>query len=120
MNAPVLAQAGGSSLASWDALIGMLGAFVVVVVLLTVFGRPGDHPSAVGRFLLRVPNALERLTGLPGWAMATIGMGLYGLLIAGQGFYSDVAWHIALGRDDALFTSPHTSIFIGLVMIFGA
>ena len=116
----VLAQAGGSSLASWDSLVGMLAAFTVIVALLTIFGRSGDHASATGRFLLRVPNALERVTGLPGWAVATVGMGLYGLLVAGQGFYSDVAWHIALGRDDELFTAPHTSIFIGLVMIFGA
>ena len=116
----LVAQAGGSSLASWDALVGMLIAFAVIVVLLTIFGRTGDHPSAIGRFLLRIPNALERVTKLPGWAVATVGTGLYGLLIAGEGFYSDVAWHIALGRDDALFTAPHTSIFIGLVMIFGA
>ena len=120
MNAPVLAQAGGSSLASWDALVGMLIAFAVIVTVLTIFGRSGDHPSAIGRFLLRIPNALERLTGIPGWAAATVGTGLYGLLIAGEGFYSDVAWHIALGRDDELFTAPHTSIVIGLLMIFGA
>ena len=36
-------------------------------------------------------------------------MALYGLLVAGQGFYSDVAWHIALGRDDELITAPHTA-----------
>ena len=118
--ASVLAQAGGSSLASWDPVILLVGGYLAIVVALLVFGRSGDHPSPVGRFVLRAPNGLEALTGIPGWAAATVGTALYGLLIAGQGFYSDVAWHIALGRDDELFTAPHTSIFIGLVTIFGA
>ena len=66
------------------------------------------------------PEGLERLTGIPGWAAASIGTALYGLLIAGEGFYSDVAWHIALGRDNVLFTAPHISIVVGLGMIFNA
>jgi hypothetical protein len=116
----LLAQAGGSSLASWNTFIGLLVGYVAIVAGLLIFGRSGDHPTAIGRFLLRAPNALKAVTGIPGWAAATVGTGLYGLLIAGEGFYSDVAWHIALGRDDDLFTAPHTSIFIGLVMILGA
>ena len=39
---------------------------------------------------------------------------MFGLLVAGEGFYSDVAWHIALGRDNPPFTAPHTSIVLGL------
>jgi hypothetical protein len=85
-----------------------------------VFSKGAEHSSPVARFVLRPVCALERITGIPGWAAAMVGTALYGLLIAGQGFYSDVAWHIALGRDDELFTAPHTSIFLGLVMIFGA
>jgi hypothetical protein len=50
----------------------------------------------------------------------SIGLALYGLLVAGQGFYADVAWHIALGRDDELLTAPHSGILLGLVMILGA
>jgi hypothetical protein len=116
----LLAQAGGSSLADWDPVIYLVGGYLAIVAALLVFGRASDHPSALGRFVLRAPNALQHVTGIPGWAAATVGTALYGLLIAGQGFYSDVAWHIALGRDDELFTAPHTGIFIGLVMIFGA
>src|SRR3546814_19362094 len=70
--------------------------------------------------LSRIPNGLTRITRIPGWAAVTIGTALYGLLVAGQGFYSDVAWHIALGRDEELMTAPHAGILIGLVMILGA
>jgi hypothetical protein len=105
-------EAMGSALASWDALITLLIAYAVVVGVLFVVGR--------GPFLLRIPDALERITGLPAWAAASIGTSLYGLLVAGEGFYSDVAWHIALGRDEELFTAPHTSIVIGLGLIFVA
>lgn len=115
-----MGAASGSALASWDALVGMLVAFGAIVIALTAFGRaPGDR-RWWERLLLRPANTLERVTGIPGWAAATVGIGLYGLLVAGQGFYSDVAWHIALGRDDELFTAPHTSIVIGLVLIFSA
>ena len=109
----------GSELASWSALVTLLVFFGVIVVALVAFGRSGGNvESKVAAFLLRTPNALQRLTGVPGWAAATVGLSLYGLLVAGEGFYSDVAWHITLGRDDALFTAPHTSIVLGLGFIF--
>ena len=111
--------ASGSALASWTELVAMLAAFAAVVIGLTVAGRaPAGQQGWAARLLLRPPDALQRLTGIPGWAAASIGVGLFGLLVAGQGFYSDVAWHIALGRDDQLFTAPHTSIVVGLVLIF--
>ncbi|MFP5254578.1 MAG: hypothetical protein ACLGI8_01885, partial [Acidimicrobiia bacterium] len=103
-------EAWGSSLASWSPLVTLLAAFGVIVVGLLVTGR--------GSALERIPNALERLTGLPGWAATSIGTVMIGLVVAGEGFYSDVAWHIALGRDEELFTAPHTSIVVGLGLIF--
>jgi hypothetical protein len=102
-------DAWGSELASWTPITVLLIGFALIVVALLVFGRGG--------ILERIPDALERLTGIPGWAAASAGTALYGLLIAGEGFYSDVAWHIALGRDEALFTAPHTSIAVGLAFI---
>ncbi|HEX4905010.1 MAG TPA: hypothetical protein VFU93_06145 [Acidimicrobiales bacterium] len=105
-------EAWGSELASWTPLVVLLVVFAVIVAALLVRGRGG--------LLERIPEALERRTGIPGWAAAAMGTSLYGLLIAGQGFYSDVAWHIALGRDKALFTAPHTSIVVGLGFIFVA
>jgi hypothetical protein len=114
-------EGAGSELASWSPLVTLLIVFAVIVAALVAFGRSGGNvESRTAAFLLRTPNALERLTGVPGWAAATIGLSLYGLLVAGEGFYSDVAWHITLGRDETLFTAPHTSIVLGLGAIFGA
>lgn len=100
----------GSALASWNPLVTMLALFAAAVVTLFALGS-GRRP------LSRILGGLERVTKQPGWAMATIGTALFGLLVAGQGFYSDVAWHIALGRDKELFTAPHTAIALGLVLI---
>jgi hypothetical protein len=111
-------EVSGSSLADWTALWVLLGLFGAIVVALLVFGRaPADARYGLDRVVLRIPDALERLTGIPGWAAAMVGTALFGLLVAGFGFYSDVAWHIALGRDDELFTAPHTSIVVGLSLI---
>lgn len=114
------AEGGGSGLASWEPLVAMLIAFGVAVVATFVFGRSGNHPNPLARFLLRPANAMERLTRSPGWAVSTVAVGMYGLFVAGYGFYSDVAWHIALGRDKELFTAPHTAIVIGLGLIAGS
>ncbi len=110
---------GGSALASWTPFWALVGVFTAIVVGLFVLGRPSERPWPLLRPLSRIPNGLQRVTGIPGWAAVSIGMALYGLLVAGQGFYSDVAWHIALGRDDELLTAPHSGILVGLVMILG-
>ena len=109
---------GGSGLASWSSLSMLLVGFVLAVVALAVAGRP-DPAWGPMRQLARPPRGLTRLTGVPGWAAVSVGMALFGLLMAGEGFYSDVAWHVALGRDDELLTAPHTSILLGLVWILG-
>jgi len=102
-------SATGSNLNDWKFLVIMLCIYAACVIALTVFGR--------GRFFERVPDALERLTHIPGWAAAAMATALFGVFTAGQGFYSDVAWHIALGRDKNLFTAPHTAIVVGLGFI---
>ena len=109
---------GDASLESWTPVFVLLGGYALVVVLLTIFGR-SNHPHSLAAFVLRAPDAIERLTKIPGWAGAAVGTALFGLLTAGYGFYSDVAWHIALGRDEELFTAPHTAIVVGLAVIFG-
>ena len=109
---------GGSDLASWAPLTALLIVFAVVVAVLFALGRTDPGWGGI-RALSRVPSGLTRLTGIPGWAVTAIGTALFGLLVAGEGFYSDVSWHIARGRDDQLFTAPHASILIGLVLILG-
>ncbi len=102
-------SAEGSTLNDWTFLVLLLSAYAACVVALVVFGR--------GSPLARIPNALERLTKMPGWAAAAMATALFGVFTAGEGFYSDVAWHIGLGRDKALFTPPHTAIVVGLGFI---
>jgi hypothetical protein len=112
--ASVLAHAAtGSALASWKPFGAMVGVFALAVVALMLTNRR----LSLAR---RVCAGVERVTGLPGWAGATVGVALSGLLLAGEGFYSDVAWHVALGRDEVLFTAPHTSIFVGLQLILAS
>lgn len=119
MIAADLTDGGGSALASWQPVVTLLSVFAVATAGLLAYGR-SDDPSLLFRVLRRIPDGLERLTGVPGWAAATVGMSLFGLLVAGQGFYDDVSWHVALGRDDELFTAPHTAIVLGLALIAGA
>lgn len=97
-------------LQSWEPLIGLIGAFVGVVVALAFAGRgTGER-----QWLLWVSRGLTRVTGIPGWAAGMVGTATFGLLVAGVGFYNDVAWHVAVGRDEELFTPPHTMIVVGL------
>ena len=110
---------GGSALASWTPFWGLVVVFAAINVGLFVLGPPARSPWPMLQPLSRIPGGLQRLTKIPGWAAVAIGMSLYGLLIAGQGFYADVSWHIALGRDDELLTAPHAGILLGLIMILG-
>lgn len=111
---------GGSALASWTPITTLLTAYAVVVAFLWWYGRrdPGDRfPLGI---LARIGRGLTRVTGIPGWAAIAIGQSLFALLVAGVGFYSDVSWHIALGRDDELLTAPHSGILLGLLGILSA
>jgi len=106
-------------LGTWIPLIGVLAAYVAVVIVLAVKGRGklGVDPRLLA---IRISDSLERLTRIPGWAAAMVGTATFGLLVAGMGFYSDVRWHVSLGRDEQLFTAPHTAIVVGLMTILGS
>lgn len=108
---------GGSAYASWETLVGGLALVALLGLTALLLGRSSDHRSPVVRTLLRAPEALSRLTGLPDWAAIATSISTVGLVIAGMGFSSDVAYHVAFGRDTVLFTPPHTAIFIGLTLI---
>jgi hypothetical protein len=111
---------GGSALASWAPINTLLIVYVVVVALLWWRGGPAEGERWPFGALQRIGRGLTRTTGIPGWAAVAIGQSLFALLVAGVGFYSDVAWHIALGRDEELFTAPHAGILLGLVGILSA
>ena len=106
-------------LGSWIPLIGLWIAYGGAVVALLALGR-GALTLDPRTWAIRISNSLERLTKIPGWAAAMVGTSTFGLLVAGVGFCSDVRWHVSLGRDDALFTAPHTAIVLGLMTIFGS
>ena len=110
----ILAAQPGAQLERWDILVILLLAFAAIVVTLAVVGRPTDRTAD---WLLWVPNGLERVTAIPGWAAGMIGTAAFGLLVAGIGFYNDVDWHVGRGRDKELFTAPHTMIIVGLGFI---
>ena len=105
-----------SDLTNWAALIGLLGLYVAIVIALVALGRTPLRLSiwSLGE---RISSGLERVTAIPGWAAAMVGTASFGLLVAGMGFYNDVAWHVGLGRDEVLFTMPHSAIVIGLFTI---
>lgn len=73
-------------------------------------GGGGLVPEAFAR----AGAPLTRVTGLPAWCAAGVGMGLWGLIVAVIGFLWDVAWHIDFGRDEFLFTPSHMMILVGL------
>jgi hypothetical protein len=59
--------------------------------------------------------AVEASSGLPGWSVLPAAVSGLSLLIAGFGFYWDVAVHIDNGRDQNPFGTPaHWPIVIGL------
>lgn len=111
---------GGSALASWTPVTSLLVAYGVAVVLLWWRGEQGTGDLLPLGALQRIGRGMTRVTGIPGWAAVAIGQSLFALLLAGVGFYSDVEWHIALGRDEELFTAPHTAILLGLLGILSA
>ena len=92
-------------------LMGMLG----LIGYLVASGR-----NETGHVLLapfgRAASSLRR-TGMPAWAVGGIVIQVWALLVAGIGFYWDVAWHVDFGRDKELFTPPHIMILVGLLAI---
>ena len=59
---------GGSALASWTPLWGLVVVFLVLVGGAFALGRPAERRWPMLQPLSRIPNGLTRVTGVPGWA----------------------------------------------------
>jgi hypothetical protein len=89
-------------------------AVAVLAGGLLALGATGPRATSP---LRRPFEALGRLTGVPAWCAAGIGIAVWSLVVAMVGFAWDVAWHADLGRDQTLLTPPHTMILLGLTGI---
>jgi hypothetical protein len=103
----------------WLYLLVPVAAFVSIVAWLFFSGERSEG-GLVGASVARIGSSLERVTGLPSWAAAGLGVATWSLLVAVIGFLWDVAWHIDFGRDEFLFTPSHTMILVGLGAIIAA
>jgi hypothetical protein len=117
MSLPV---ASADLLAEWSLVVIPLLVLGMAAAALFRTGAAGRGPEPWARQLARLPNALERITGIPGWAAAVVALGLYAPVLSVVGFYTDVAWHIQFGRDKTLWTPPHVMIVFGLVLTVGS
>ena len=98
----------------WPFVVAPFVFYFFTIFWLLVMGDHGDEKNIVRAFFKRISYSLEKVTGYPGWCMAGALSGLLVLAVAVMGLYWDVAWHIDLGRDKALFTPSHTMILLGL------
>ena len=112
----VAAQGQGLS-TQWPLIAVPLAVAAVAAGLLFRVGAPGDRPERWARQAARIPNTLERITGIPGWAAGVLAVGLFAPVLSVTGFYADVSWHTDFGRDKIIFTPPHTMITAGLMLL---
>ncbi|MEA2646296.1 MAG: hypothetical protein QOE92_1379 [Chloroflexota bacterium] len=99
----------------WSLLLVPVALLLGASAYLLATGESKDQPLLFAPFA-RASSSLRRVTGMPGWSIGGIALQMWALLVAGIGFYWDVAWHADLGRDKDLFTPPHLMILIGLLM----
>jgi len=108
--------AGGAALGQVAGMSAAVTLFTAVLLWLGLGHRSG-RVAALGR----VSGALERLTGLPGWAALPLALSGVSLLSAVFGLYWDVSLHIDQGRDPGPLANPaHYFILVGLYGIFAA
>ncbi len=108
--------AGGAAL---DQVIGAsLAASLVTAALLYVgFG----HRSGRVKWLGRLADWTERVSGYPGWLVLPSAIATTSLLVALFGMYWDISLHIGVGRDEGPLANPaHYFILTGLFGIFTA
>src|SRR4051812_7347686 len=111
-----VAPAGGAPLGQ---VIGATAAGLLLTAALYTLGRL--HRSGRTRVLDIAATPFARLLRVPRWAALPAAVATGSVLIAGFGFYWDVAEHIDNGRDPGPFgTAAHYPILLGLFGIFTA
>ena len=102
--------AGGA--ATGEAIGATIGALVLTGLMLAVLvPHRAGRPNPLGR----AAAALERKTGLPGWAALPSAISGLSLIVALVGMYWDISLHIDNGRDAGPLANPaHYLILIGL------
>jgi hypothetical protein len=110
------APAGGAPLGQ---VVGATAAGLLLTVALYTLGRL--HRDGRTRVLDIAATPFARLLRVPRWAALPAAVATGSVLIAGFGFYWDVAEHIDNGRDPGPFgTAAHYPILLGLFGIFTA
>ena len=110
------APAGGAPLGQ---VVGATAAGLLLTLALYTLGRL--HRSGRTRVLDIAATPFARLLRVPRWAALPAAVATGSVLIAGFGFYWDVAEHIDNGRDPGPFgTAAHYPILLGLFGIFTA
>jgi hypothetical protein len=98
--------------------IATASATVVTLALLWLIS---GHRSGRLPHLTRAAAAVERATGLPGWAALPNLLAMVSLLTALLGMYWDIALHVGIGRDEGPLANPaHYLILAGLYGVFSA
>src|SRR3954466_1293367 len=96
----------------------VIGAAIGAVLTFAVLWVASAHRAGRIRFLGRLADFSERVSGLPGWCALPSAIVGGSLSIAVFGFYWDVAKHIDTGRDPSPFgTVAHYPILAGLAGI---
>ena len=110
------APAGGA--ATGETLLASAGALVVSAAM---FAIVAGHRTGRLPILQRTADAVERFSGIPGWASLPLLLVLGSLGVAVLGMYWDVSIHIDEGRDEGpLANAAHYLILLGLFGIFFA
>src|SRR5256885_12232883 len=92
----------------WGTAAAMAATALVIWVAVS-------HGSGRISWLARIASSSGRVSGLPAWTALPGAITGASLIIAGFGFYWDVAKHIDTGRDPSPFGTPaHYPILIGL------
>src|SRR5436305_5569860 len=98
-----------------DVIWGTAAATVATALVIWVAMA---HRAGRTSWLQRVADFTGRVSGLPPWTALPGAITGMSLIVAGFGFYWDVAKHIDTGRDPSPFgTAAHWPILIGLAGI---